>query len=38
MLKLKRAYEPASEDDGLRVMVERLWPRGASKHKARSDL
>jgi uncharacterized protein YeaO (DUF488 family) len=38
MIKLKRAYEPASKDDGLRVLVERLWPRGVSKHKARIDL
>src|SRR3954447_5496134 len=38
MIKLKRAYEPASEDDGLGVLVERLWPRGVSKQKARIDL
>ena len=38
MIKLKRAYEPASKDDGLRVLVERLWPRGVSKQKARIDL
>jgi uncharacterized protein YeaO (DUF488 family) len=38
MITLKRAYEPASEDAGLRVLVERLWPRGVSTHKARSDL
>ena len=37
-LKLKRAYEPASKDDGLRVLVQRLWPRGVSKQKARIDL
>ena len=37
-LKLKRAYEPASKDDGLRVLVERLWPRGVSKQKAKIDL
>jgi uncharacterized protein YeaO (DUF488 family) len=30
-LKLKRAYEPASPDDGRRYLVERLWPRGVSK-------
>jgi uncharacterized protein YeaO (DUF488 family) len=34
MIKLKRAYETASADDGLRVLVERLWPRGVSKAKA----
>jgi uncharacterized protein YeaO (DUF488 family) len=38
MLKLKRAYEPASKDDGLRILVERLWPRGVSKHKAQIAL
>ena len=38
MIKLKRAYEPASKDDGLRVLVERLWPRGVSKHKAQIDI
>jgi uncharacterized protein YeaO (DUF488 family) len=38
MIKLKRAYEAASEDDGLRILVERLWPRGVSKSKAKIDL
>lgn len=31
MIKLKRAYEPASPSDGYRVLVERLWPRGVRK-------
>lgn len=31
---LKRAYEPASSDDGARILVDRLWPRGVSKEKA----
>jgi uncharacterized protein YeaO (DUF488 family) len=31
MIKLKRAYEPASRGDGYRVLVERLWPRGIRK-------
>ena len=31
MIKLKRAYEPASRRDGYRVLVERLWPRGIRK-------
>lgn len=31
---LKRAYEPASPDDGARILVDRLWPRGVSKEKA----
>ena len=38
MIKLKRAYEAASKGDGLRVLVERLWPRGVSKRKAKIDL
>jgi uncharacterized protein YeaO (DUF488 family) len=38
MIKLKRAYEPAAEADGLRVLVERLWPRGVTKQKAKIDL
>jgi uncharacterized protein YeaO (DUF488 family) len=38
MIKLKRAYEAASPNDGLRVLVERLWPRGVSKQKAKIDL
>ena len=36
--KIKRVYEPAAEDDGLRVLVDRLWPRGLTKEKARIDL
>jgi uncharacterized protein YeaO (DUF488 family) len=38
MIKLKRAYEPASPEDGLRILVERLWPRGVSKQKAKIDV
>ena len=37
MIKLKRAYEPVKDDDGYRVLVERLWPRGISKEKASLD-
>ncbi len=37
-IKLKRAYEPPSKEDGFRVLVERLWPRGISKEKAQIDL
>jgi len=36
-LRLKRAYEPASEEDGYRVLVERLWPRGVTRERARLD-
>jgi len=34
MLKIKRIYEKAEPADGLRVLVDRLWPRGVSKEKA----
>ena len=37
MIKLKRAYEPASDQDGQRILVDRLWPRGVSKANARID-
>ncbi len=36
-IKLKRAYEAPSNDDGLRILVERLWPRGLSKTDAAID-
>lgn len=35
--RVKRIYEPASADDGFRVLVDRLWPRGISKQKTRID-
>lgn len=34
---LKRIYEPPAADDGCRVLVERLWPRGVSKDRAALD-
>jgi uncharacterized protein YeaO (DUF488 family) len=37
-IRLKRAYEKPAPDDGLRVLVERLWPRGLSKERAAVDL
>jgi uncharacterized protein YeaO (DUF488 family) len=37
MIKLKRAYEPASREDGRRFLVERLWPRGVKKTSLRLD-
>lgn len=36
-LKLKRAYEPAAPSDGIRILVDRLWPRGVSKAEAHLD-
>ncbi len=38
MIKIKRAYLPAEEGDGFRVLVDRLWPRGVKKENARIDL
>lgn len=38
MIYLKRAYDLPSKQDGLRILVERLWPRGVSKQKASVDL
>lgn len=37
-LAVKRAYEPAAPDDGYRVLVDRLWPRGLKKETAALDL
>jgi uncharacterized protein YeaO (DUF488 family) len=37
MIRLKRAYEPAASDDGVRVLVERLWPRGVTKARLKLD-
>jgi len=36
-IALKRVYEPAAPGDGLRILVDRLWPRGLSKDKAAVD-
>ena len=38
MVALKRVYEEPEPSDGTRVLVERLWPRGFSKKRARVDL
>lgn len=37
-IKLKRVYEPPDDQDGYRVLVDRLWPRGLSKESAHVDL
>ena len=34
---IKRAYSPASPSDGLRILIDRLWPRGLSKENAAID-
>ncbi|MBA2297090.1 MAG: DUF488 family protein [Actinobacteria bacterium] len=36
-LRLKRAYEPAGPSDGYRVLIDRLWPRGVSRERAKLD-
>jgi uncharacterized protein YeaO (DUF488 family) len=37
-VKLKRAYEPPAPDDGTRILIDRLWPRGLKKADAAIDL
>jgi uncharacterized protein YeaO (DUF488 family) len=37
-IKIKRAYEQPTPEDGTRILVDRLWPRGLTKEKARVDL
>jgi len=36
-IRLKRAYQPAAADDGARILVDRLWPRGLRKSEAAID-
>lgn len=36
-IKLKRAYEPPASDDGTRILIDRLWPRGVKKVDAAID-
>jgi uncharacterized protein YeaO (DUF488 family) len=37
MLKIKRVYDPPSKEDGRRILVDRLWPRGMKKEEAGID-
>lgn len=37
MVKLKRAYDERGDDDGTRVLVDRVWPRGVTKERAAVD-
>jgi uncharacterized protein YeaO (DUF488 family) len=37
-INIKRIYDPPSPQDGFRILVDRLWPRGLSKEKAKVDL
>lgn len=36
-LQSRRVYEPPAADDGIRILVDRLWPRGVSKEQAKID-
>lgn len=36
-MRVRRVYEPASEEDGSRILVDRLWPRGLARDAARLD-
>jgi uncharacterized protein YeaO (DUF488 family) len=36
-IRLKRAYEPAAPEDGYRVLIDRLWPRGITRERAELD-
>jgi uncharacterized protein YeaO (DUF488 family) len=36
-IRLKRAYEPAAPEDGYRVLIDRLWPRGIARERAELD-
>jgi uncharacterized protein YeaO (DUF488 family) len=38
MVKVRRVYLPSDPEDGFRVLVDRIWPRGLSKAKAHVDL
>ncbi|MCZ7391843.1 MAG: DUF488 domain-containing protein [Candidatus Methanoperedens sp.] len=38
MIKIKRVYDEPDRDDGFRILVDRLWPRGLSKDKVKVDL
>jgi uncharacterized protein YeaO (DUF488 family) len=38
MVRTKRVYEEPVKDDGFRILVDRLWPRGLSKDRAHIDL
>ena len=38
VFKIKRVYEEHSKEDGIRILVDRLWPRGLTKEKAKVDV
>jgi uncharacterized protein YeaO (DUF488 family) len=36
-IRCRRVYDPSAPSDGLRVLVDRLWPRGLSRERAKID-
>ncbi len=38
IVRIKRVYEASSSDDGKRILIDRLWPRGLTKEKAKIDV
>ena len=38
IIRVKRVYDPPSSDDGVRILVDRLWPRGLRKDAVRVDV
>lgn len=38
MIKIKRIYDPVQKEDGFRILVDRLWPRGLRKENVNIDL
>lgn len=38
MIQIKRVYDPSSREDGKRVLIDRLWPRGLTKEQANVDV
>ena len=38
MVRIKRVYEPSVREDGKRILIDRLWPRGIKKDEAKIDL
>lgn len=37
LIRIKRIYEPVEDEDGYRILVDRLWPRGIRKEQAALD-
>ena len=37
-IQTKRVYEPANKEDGIRILVDRIWPRGMTKEQLQADL